>query len=489
MEKKIEPRGSAGLALKAGFWYVISTFLIKALSFITTPIFSRLMLEKDYGEFANFASWEVTLLIITGAELYNTVSRAYYDHKDDFDKYVSSVTVASCGITLIFYILFLGCWKWISKVVSIPTEFVHILFFTLLFQSCKQIFMTRERTLYRYKSVAAISVFNLLIPTITAVLLVVFSDETQRLQARIYGFYVPSALIGLICGLVVLKRGRVFKWKYCKYAFALSLPLIAHYLTAHLLTASNTIVTKNVLGAQAVAIVSVASSANHILTILLQAVSGAVTTWLMDNLDSKNIKVVKKGTLLYVCGVAVVAIGVMLLAPEVIWILGGSKYADSVLLMPGMVLAVFIQSITTLFTIILTYNKSVVKTAFYTSIVAFLCVVAKVLLLPVFGVQSLPFINIAAFGALFIINYILVKKAGYGKYINLKLILVVIASAFAVMLLSYILYKNIIIRYSIIVVIGIVALIVMYKYRTYIIKLIKSKFKKKNKKKINNSEV
>lgn len=487
MGNNIEKRGSAGLALKAGFWYVISTFLIKALSFITTPVFSRLMTEKDYGEFANFASWEVTLLIITGAELYNTVSRAYYDFKDDFDQYVSSVTIASCGITAILYILFLGCWDWVSKVVAIPKEFVHIMFFTLMFQACKQIFMTRERTLYRYKSVAAISVFNLLIPTIIAVLLVLFSEHTQRLQARIYGFYFPSAVIGLICAIVVLKRGRKFKWKYCKYAFALSLPLLLHYLTAHLLTASNTIVTKNVLGAKAVAIVSVASSANHILTILLQAVSGAVTTWLMDNLEQEKVATVRKGTLLYTCGVAVVAIGVILLAPEVIWILGGTKYAASTLLMPGMVISVLIQSITTVFTIVLTYNKSVVKTAVYTSLVAIACVVAKVLLLPVLGVQSLPFINIAAFLILYIVNYLLVRKVGYGKYINFKAISGVILISFAVMLLSYILYKNILVRYGIIAVIGVVAIVFLIKYRNLVIKAIKTKFKKK--KKTNNSEV
>ena len=95
-----QKRGSTGLALKAGLWYVISTFLVKGLSFITTPIFSRLLSREAYGEFSNFASWQALILIITGAEMQNTVARAYYDYKEDFDGYVSSVTVFSCGLKL-----------------------------------------------------------------------------------------------------------------------------------------------------------------------------------------------------------------------------------------------------------------------------------------------------------------------------------------------------------------------------------------------------
>ena len=474
-------RGSTGLALKAGIWYVISTFLVKGLSFITTPIFSRLLSKEAYGEFSNFASWQVLLLIITGAEMHNTVARAYYDYKEDFDGYVSTVTLVSCGFTLLLYGLFLLCGDWIYQIISIPKEYVHILFFMLMFQSCKQIYMTRERTLYRYKSVAAISMIDLLIPTVIAVILVVLAQEPQRLSSRIYGFYVPSALIGMICALLMLKRSKSFRWKYCKYAFVLSLPLMVHYLTAHLLTSSNTIVTKWVLGAEAVSAVSIASSANHILTILLSAVSGAVTTWLMDNLEQENIKMARKGTLLYIAGIAVVAIGVMLLSPELIWILGGSKYADSVLLMPGMVTSVFIQSATTIFTIMLTFRKKVVKTALYTGIVSLATVAAKYFLLPIFGVQMLPLVNIAAFAILLFVNYLLVRRYDCGKYVNFKGILAVIGIVCLIMAGCFLLYQNTIVRYSVIAALLLISGIVLYKHRKMMIKLVKSKLGKKKK--------
>ena len=223
-----------------------------------------------------------------------------------------------------------------------------------------------------------ISMLYLIIPTLIAVLLVVVLPEDQRLSGRIYGFYLPASVIGLICGTVILRKARSFRMDQCRYAFKLSMPLLAHYLTAYVLTSSNTIVTKKMLGAASSAIVSVASSTIHILTVLFQAVSGAVTTWLMDNLKQENHSKIRKDSLFYVAGLATVSIGVILLAPEVVWILGDSRYVESITLIPNQVLAVLIQSVTSIFTIILTYDKNITKTAVFTGVMAVLSVAAKI---------------------------------------------------------------------------------------------------------------
>lgn len=473
-----EKRGSTGLALKAGIWYVISNFFVKGIAFITTPIFARLMSEADYGEFSNFASWQSTLFVITGAELYSTLNRAYYDFTEDYDKYASSITFLGFGINLICYVVFLLCGRFIYNIVAIPPAFVHILFLNMLLLSGKEIFLAREKTLYRYKSVAAVSAVYLVVPTIIAVLSVILSSESQRLAARIYGFYVPAAFVALYCTLDVIRKGRAVKWKYCKYALTLSLPLLVHYLTAYLLSSSNTIVTKSILGAEAAAIVSITTSALHILTILLQAVSGAVTTWLMDNLEQKKYAELRKSLLIYTICVCLVAVGVILFGPEVIWILGGTKYAQAVTLLPGMIAAITIQSITTVFTIILTYKKRVVGAAVCTAVVAGISIVAKILLLPHYGIEVLPWINIVAYGILFICDYLLVCKAGNGNVINMKgfsasilvLCLLTVACGF--------LYANSIVRYSIIACAGVGVLFVLYKKRDLVMKLIKKKMKK-----------
>lgn len=475
-----ERRGSTGLALKAGAWYVISTFLVKGLSFITTPIFSRLMSPADYGEFSNYASWQTTLLILTSAELYNTVARAYYDFKDDFDKYVSSVTVASIAVTALLYGVFLLCGDWIYRIVSIPPHFVHMMFFTLTFQSCKQVYLARERTLYRYKSVAAISVINVLVPTLVAVVMVVLAKDGQQLQSRIYGFYGPSAAIGIICGAVLLLRGKSFRVRYCTYAFKLSLPLLLHYLTAYLLTSTNVIVSKNVLGVDAAAVVSITTSTSYILTLLLQAVSGAITTWLMDCLDQERYDTARRGLLLYCGGVAALGACVILVAPELIWILGGNRYAAAVQLMPGLILAAVIQAFTTVFTIILTYQKRVLGTAVCTAVVAVASIVAKTFLMPILGIQALAWINVAAFVVLFVCGYIMVRRDKETvKAVHIKGFVAIVAVAFLTALAGQLLYGSNLTRWCVIGAVIIVALILAYRKRALILGFVRKKLHRK----------
>ena len=167
-----EKRGSTGLALKAGFWYVLSTLLVKGLAFITTPIFARLMTKDAYGEFSNFASWISTLAIVTSMEFYNTLNRAYYDHRDRYDRYVSTVTLMGMGITAAIYGICLIFRDSFMAFLAIPGQYIHILFVTLLFQGFREIFLTREKTLYRYKSVARLSVVNLVVSTLVSFVLV-----------------------------------------------------------------------------------------------------------------------------------------------------------------------------------------------------------------------------------------------------------------------------------------------------------------------------
>lgn len=497
-------RGSAALALKAGFWYVVSTFLVKGLNFIIHPIFARLFDKGsgDIGNFANFASWETILLIIASLEMQNTVARAYYDFKEDFDHYVSSVALASCSFTLILYGLSLMFSDWFEMITKIPQQYIHVMFIMLLFTGCKQIYFAKERTLYRYKGVAVLSALNALIPTLIAVAVVALLPMDQRLSGRIYGYYLPSALIGAGCLLPILLKGRKIKWKYIKYGLVLSFPLMLHYLTAQLLNSSNTIVTESITErlladptsavAQAItlsdptSLVSNASTVNHIMTALLLAVSGAITTWLMDNLNAEKVKTVRNGTLFYVIGVTVLSLGVILVGPEVIAFMGDNKYNESQVLVPGFSIATLVQASVTVFTIMLTYKKKVVATGVWTGIVAVLCVVAKYLLLdwympidPAGSMEFLPYVNIASYAVLFVVNYLLVRRCGLGKYINFWAMVGVLGTALGVMAVSPFLYEHTLVRYGLIVAFAVAVGVVAIIKRDLIIKIVRKKLKKK----------
>ena len=71
---------------KASMWYLVSSFITKAISFLTTPFFARILTTDEYGYYSNFATWVVLLTIIAGMSLHSTLIRARFDYKDDFEK-------------------------------------------------------------------------------------------------------------------------------------------------------------------------------------------------------------------------------------------------------------------------------------------------------------------------------------------------------------------------------------------------------------------
>ena len=98
------------------------------------------------------------------------------------------------------------------------------------------------------------------------------------------------------------------------------------------------------------------------------------------------------------------------------------------------------------------------------------------------GIQVLPWINIVAFGMIYIIDYILVKKAGWRNIINLKGFNVIIILMGMVMFSCTLIYQYTIIRYATILIICLIAFVLSIKHRKKVSILLTNILnKKKNK--------
>ena len=84
---------------KASFWFIISNIALKGMSFITTPIFTRILDVSDYGVTSVFVTWEGIISIFASLSLaggvYNVAMTKY---EGDIDNYTSSML----GLTALF---------------------------------------------------------------------------------------------------------------------------------------------------------------------------------------------------------------------------------------------------------------------------------------------------------------------------------------------------------------------------------------------------
>ena len=77
---------SLSVQAKAALWFTICSFLQKGISFITVPIFTRLMSTEEYGTYTVYLSWLQILTIMTSLYLFNGVydnAMAKYEKQRD----------------------------------------------------------------------------------------------------------------------------------------------------------------------------------------------------------------------------------------------------------------------------------------------------------------------------------------------------------------------------------------------------------------------
>lgn len=88
--------------LVSGSWYIVGNFLIKAITFLSVSVFTRIMTVEDYGLYYTYLVYESMLTAIMSLGLAKTITVAKFEFTDSFHDYVASLagyqTVLAAGV-------------------------------------------------------------------------------------------------------------------------------------------------------------------------------------------------------------------------------------------------------------------------------------------------------------------------------------------------------------------------------------------------------
>ena len=99
------------LAVKSSLWFVICNVLQKGISFLTTPIFTRLLSKDEYGQFSLFLTWYSILHIFATLELTGGVyNKGLAKYKTNRECFSSALLGLSTLATIILFFIYL-CFK------------------------------------------------------------------------------------------------------------------------------------------------------------------------------------------------------------------------------------------------------------------------------------------------------------------------------------------------------------------------------------------
>lgn len=456
------------LEVKASLAYTICSIVMKCLSFITMPLFTRLLTTEQYGQYNVYLSWSGILVIFTTLNLaYGSFSTAMIRFEKDRWGYVSALQglcfVLSLGF-LVIYLPFTGAW---NQLFELPTPLVLLLVVEILCHFAVGCYYGVQRFEFKYKSVVTLTLINAIASPLTAFALVMLSEEKG--YARIIGYALTNICIGILIFILNSRKakGRFFRKEYWKYALSFNIPLIPYYLSQVIFNQSDRIMISHLIGTDKAGIYSVAYTLGTILTFVLNAINNSYVPWLYTQIKEgtgEKARSVSNGIALLM---AFLLLGVIAVAPEIILIMAGANYGEAIWVVPSVAMSILLLFYSQLFINIEFYYEEKAMLVWGSIGAAVLNIALNWLLIPIFGFIAAGYTTLASYVAFALANYftmrIVVKRRQTScNCFDLKSLVLIFACFAGLGFLAMALYQLPLIRYCIIAAV-LLALLILHK--------------------------
>ena len=267
----------APIAVKASLAFFIMSVIEKSLVFITSPIYTRMLTQSEYGQVSVFLSWQSMLGIVAMFCLsYGVFNNGMMDYEQDRDGYSFSMLILSNVITLVCGIVLFLTYPYIRPVLGIDIPLLSLMFFIFFTQPAFNFWMSRQRFEYKYKVMSVIVIASAILSSVSAIVLIRYWPG-HGVYARLFGGF--SIFIIVYCFFYVYIAFKA-KWRlninYWKGALLFNLPLIPHYLSGHILNNSNRIIIASLVGNTAAAKYSLAYTIGLAVTIVWSSINSSL---------------------------------------------------------------------------------------------------------------------------------------------------------------------------------------------------------------------
>lgn len=431
-------------AAKSAVWYTVSSFLIRGIGLITTPVFTRLLTQDDYGQYSNYTSWLSILTVVITLNLDATLMSARYDYEKTLDNYFLSM-IALSSISVIVWAAVLNVfYEAVSQLLGMERIYLNVMLLYLFFLPAVTMFQTRERFFYLYKKNVLLSVLISVSTAFLSVFLVMHMED--RLTGRILGSALPSIVIGMVLYLYFVCKVRQIDVSYWTYALKVCIPYIPHSLSLMLLNTMDRVMINRIRGGQENALYSLSYSCALIITMLFSALNNAYAPWLGEKLSQNETERIRAFSKKYVVFFFLSAAGFILAAPELVYLMGGSEYMEAVSVIPPVGMGLAAQFTYALFVNIEQYKKKTAGMAAASVSAALLNYILNRLLIPEYGYLAAAYTTLASYLFILFIHMWIVKKLKYDRVYDYRFILFCVGAMGIFSMLSCILYRHTAVR-------------------------------------------
>lgn len=469
--------------LEAGIGYIIGNYLLKGLSFITLPIFSRLLSKSDFGIYNVFLSYEGILFILIGLAIHSSYKNAKFKdcntgiyNRFNYRTYISTTYIMICFNALVFLIIVNIFHEFWMNLLGIDWIVLNCLILYSFANAIITCFNNDCSLNYKYKRYLKVSSANAILSISLSLLLIFTVLNKSRFLARIIGTSLPIFIISVVILMKTIRQFSPSNYKlYLSWGIKFSLPIVAHGISQVILNQFDRIMIRNIISDEAAGIYSFAYTIYSILLVTVTSLDSVWMTWFYENMNGGAYCRIRKYSNYYMLGILILSIMLMLLSPELILILGSTAYSESVYCVIPIIVGGFFSFMYCFPASIEYYYEKTQFIALGTCVCAFINIILNFICIEKFGYISAAYTTAVSYIIYFMFHYFIAFKiAGRFIYSN-KSIAWIGMSLICSSIICLLLVEHMFIRWIMVLIILIITILVEEKQFGFIGRILKNK--------------
>lgn len=399
---------------KATVWFTVCNFIVKGISFITIPLFTRLLSPFEYGTMSVYYSYEQFFLIVATLELsLGAYQRGILKYKNDIRLFTSSLIVLSMLITSLIGLVIVLNINYIDNLLQVTAQTTLWMIVYFLFQPSYTCWQNYQRFKYKYKSVVVSTIAYTLLSTLAALAGIIFISPTSN--SRIVSSLIVQSLFCLpfvfklvdIKMMVNSKNKVIDMWKFC---LNFQWPLVFHSLSYLVLGQSDKVMISQLVGPSEAGLYSVAYTLSNVAIIFQTAINQAYKPWRYQTIENGQLSKISKATISQLVVLLVVITGFILLMPEIISILFTRYYYHCLQIIPPITIGVYFMFLYTVFADVESYFGKTKYIMLVSVVCAIINIIGNYIGIKNYGYESCAYVTLFSYVLFSFLHYLFMLK-------------------------------------------------------------------------------
>lgn len=450
------------ISKKSVIWFTLAMIIQNAITFLATPVYTRVLSDSEYGIFSLYQSWQQIISIVAVIALDRCITVGFMKFEEDREGFLSAIQGLMTLSTVVILSLTIILKELSKEIMGMPLYIIIIMIVVGLMNNVLANWSWMERYNYNYKRLTSVTIMSTILTQIIAIMSVLIFNNGNKGYTLVFSMCLSKIIIyGFIYTSVWVKSKVFYNYKYWKFGFLYSIAIIPHAFAQIILNSSDRILISKYAGVEQVAYYSIAYSCAIVLGLIFSSISSALQPWFFENIKNKKYDEISTNITFVTKLMAMLATLSILVAPEIIKIMAPPSYYEAINIFPILAIGIYFNGLYLYFANFESYFEKPIYFSIATSIGAVINITLNIIFIPRWGYVAAAYTTLLCYMIFAMLHYCFMIKvckefAGginpvdYRKIIGISIILVILT-----MIISE-LYAFSIVRLMILVIIIIV---------------------------------